>query len=370
MASIYSQGDRLYLTATLPRKDGTGRKQYKIPLHLPDTTQGRRKAQVSKKLLERSLGNGSFDWADWQPERNSKRLSWRDAIQRLYEWRRRTKAMTDKHWEAQYLPNLTKAPIKLGNPCTAADIAAVLATWDRSQQQYEKAHRAFSKLAELAEIPFPEVDSPTYQLPHQRGELKNVPTDPEIIDWVLGADRGQRNGKVLRWYWGMIATYGLRPEEVDHVTILEDDALQVPFVNAQGKRTKTGFRTVIPVPADWVELFDLRNRIERPNLNRECHRWLRDNLRRGPLAEKGWTSYSLRHAFAGRLWSAGGHRLDIYTAARLMGHSIEVHTRTYRAFIQPHTLAQQARAAIAANQIDQQEQQERLRMAIQQPYQS
>ncbi|HGY5547134.1 MAG TPA: hypothetical protein ACN46M_05385 [Prochlorococcus sp.] len=61
MASIYSQGDRLYLTATLPRKDGTGRKQYKIPLHLPDTAQGRRKAEVSKKLLERSLSNGSFD---------------------------------------------------------------------------------------------------------------------------------------------------------------------------------------------------------------------------------------------------------------------------------------------------------------------
>ena len=41
--------------------------------------------------------------------------------------------------------------------------------------------------------------------------------------------------------------------------------------------------------------------------------------------------------------------MDIYTAARLMGHSVKEHERTYRAHIHPHTIAQAARSAFARN---------------------
>ena len=59
-----------------------------------------------------------------------------------------------------------------------------------------------------------------------------------------------------------------------------------------------------------------------------------------------WRPYALRHAFAGRLWKQGGSRLDLYTAARLMGHTPQQHARTYRAHIQPHAVAEAAERAL------------------------
>ena len=63
-----------------------------------------------------------------------------------------------------------------------------------------------------------------------------------------------------------------------------------------------------------------------------------------------WRPYALRHAYAGRLWREGGSRLDIYTAARLLGHTAAQHSRTYRAHIQPHLVAEAAERALGGCQ--------------------
>ena len=59
-----------------------------------------------------------------------------------------------------------------------------------------------------------------------------------------------------------------------------------------------------------------------------------------------WRPYALRHAYAGRLWRFGGNDLDVYTASRLMGHSIKEHTKTYRQFIDPILIAEKAELAL------------------------
>jgi integrase len=140
-----------------------------------------------------------------------------------------------------------------------------------------------------------------------------------------------------------MATYGLRPHEIEGAALIEQDYCQV----ADG--TKTGFRTVVPLPREWVERFGLRDRRLRLRLEGSADRpdatskWLNKELRRQGLT---WRCYSLRHAFARRLWERGGSRLDIYTAARLMGHTPAVHARTYRAHIQPHAVAEAAERAL------------------------
>jgi len=159
---------------------------------------------------------------------------------------------------------------------------AVMASWDPSQDTYMKAYRAFRKLAELAGVTFPQLLKPTYSLPHERGEAKEVPSDKEAIEWVQLSDRGQPNGKALRWYFGMIAAYGLRPHEIDHAVMIDKDVLQVPFVGTNGRKTKTGFRTVVPVLQQWVSDFDLRNNKQRPESKEPTYRWLRNSLRRNP----------------------------------------------------------------------------------------
>ncbi len=360
MAAIYSKGGRLYLRATLPRRDGNpGRKQEKIKLSLPDTVQGRIKAKRELARLERQLENKSFHWDDWidpEHQKGSKSISWREAIDRYYEWRRYEKGTKDDHWQKKYLPLITKAPIKLANPCATEDMAAVLSSWDPSQDAYMKAHRAFKKLAELAGVPFPQQTlKPSYSLPQQRGEPKAVPTDEEVIEWVQLSNRGQPNGEALSWYFGMMAAYGLRPHEIDHAVMIDNDVIQVPFVGEDGRKTKTGFRTVVPVLQQWLSDCNLRNKKQRPVSKQSTYRWLSNSLRGNPYVKKGWTNLSLRHAYAGRLWRVGGAKLDVTTAARLMGHSAAVHEKTYRHHIDPYQIALRAQEAIAQNMEDWQE---------------
>jgi integrase len=173
------------------------------------------------------------------------------------------------------------------------------------------------------------VPVPTYS----QAQLVAVPTDKEIIDWVEGAGPAA-------WYFGMMATYGLRPHEIEGAALIERDYCQV------AEATKTGFRTVVPLPREWVERFMLRDRRLRPG---SCDRpdavskWLSKEMRRLGLP---WRPYALRHAYAGRLWREGGSRLDVFTAARLMGHTPQQHARTYRAHIQPHQVAEAAERAL------------------------
>ncbi len=359
MAAIYSKGGRLYLRATLPANDGSlGRKRAKIALHLPDTVQGRTKAKRELARLERQLENKSFHWDDWldpKQQKGSETITWREAIDRYYEWRRYEKGTKEDHWQKKYLPLLTKAPIKLASPCATEDMAAVLSSWDPSQDAYMKAHRAFKKLAELAGVPFPQQTlKPSYSLPQQRGEPKPVPTDEEAIEWVQLSNRGQPNGKALRWHFGMLATYGLRPQEVEHVQMIAGNILHVPVVSDDGEKMKTGFRVVIPLHKEWVDLFDLTEKVPRPPSDEKCHRWLRNSVRRHPFIKDGWSCYSLRHAYAGRLWRMGGAKLDSYTAARLMGHSREVHEDLYRHHIHPYEIGKAAIDAITQNFEEQQ----------------
>ena len=142
----------------------------------------------------------------------------------------------------------------------------------------------------------------------------------------------------------MMATYGCRPHEVDVSHFIDDQhRLQIP------DETKTGFRLVIPVYADWVELFNLRNERRRHTKWKASgiSQWLYNERQKLSIT---WKPYSLRHAYAGRLWRVAGSQMDVYTAARLMGHSVNMHERTYRAFIAPYTIAAAAEAAIIRNQ--------------------
>jgi integrase len=238
---------------------------------------------------------------------------------------------SESTWRINYLGRLRQIPA--GSTCSSDSMAAALQRYDRSSCSYKELYYLLKNLAQLVAVPFPEVALPTY---HQ-AQLVAVPTDEEILAWIEGAPNPSR------WYWAMMATYGLRPHEIEGAELVERDYCQV------ADATKTGFRTVIPLPREWVDRFQLRDRKLRPRLDGSTDRaegvskWLSKELRRLALP---WRPYALRHAFAARLWREGGSRLDIYTAARLMGHSPQQHSKTYRAHIQPHHIAEVAERAL------------------------
>ena len=330
LASITTQRGRLYLLASVPRRDGLpGLQQTRIALKLDDTAVNRRIATKQLATLSRQLATGSFEWGYWL-DQEARGVTWREAMDRLYRSRVVMGQTSERTWDLSYVSRFRH--VDPTATVTTSGIAAALQQYDRDSCTYKEFWYLLRQLSRLVEVPFPELPVPTYN----QAKPVAVPTDEQIIEWVEGAGPSS-------WYFGMMAAYGLRPHEVEGATLIERDFCQVQ------DETKTGFRTVVPLPREWVERFDLRERRLRPRLANSktggnvVSRWLFKELRRLDLP---WRPYSLRHAYAGRLWKQGGNRLDIYTAARLMGHTPTQHAKTYRAHIQPHQVAEAAERAL------------------------
>jgi integrase len=328
MASVNVARGRLYLLAKVPRRDGSpGLRQTRIALRLDDTPINRRTAGKLLQTLEKQLASGSFDWGYWSDDAAAG-VTWREAIAKLYRKKVVLGRTSESTWEVNYMGRLRQIPP--GSTVTTESIAAALQRYDRASCSYKELWYLLQHLALLAGVPFPELPVPTYG----QAELVAVPTDEEILDWL------DATPQPARWYLAMAATYGLRPHEIEGAVLIEKDYCQV------AERTKTGFRTVVPLPREWVARFQLHDRQHRtgPRVSSRpdaVSKWLSKVSRGVP-----WRPYALRHAFAGRLWREGGSRLDLYTAARLMGHTPQQHARTYRAHIQPHQVAEAAERAL------------------------
>ena len=332
MASVSVQHGRLYLLARVPRRDGQpGLQQTRIALRMDDTPVNRRAAAKQLQTLERQLERGTFEWGYWQDQREG--LTWREAIAKLHRARVTLGRTSETTWEVNYMGRLRQIPP--ASIVTTESMAAALQRYERSSCSYKELWYLLQHLSRLVGVPFPELPVPTYGA----AELVTVPSDAEIIAWVEGASAAGS------WYFGMMATYGLRPHEVEGAVLIEKDYCQV------SDASKTGFRTVVPLPKEWVERFKLRDRRLRPTKggsgSNAVAQWLHKEVRRQGVP---WRPYALRHAYAGRLWRQGGSRLDVYTAARLMGHTAAQHAKTYRAHIQPHAVAEAAERALGGGE--------------------
>jgi len=332
LASISAQKGRLYLLATLPHKDGSpGRKQARISLKLDDTAQNWRVAKKRLELLERELAKGTFEWADWVDDHG--RVSWRTAIDLLYKKKVINGRTSQSTFDVRIMGYMRQ--LDPTEQVTTTSIERFVTKYKRDQASYKQTFYLAKDIAGLVGVPFPDLGVPLYG----RSKLIEVPDDSEIIDWVLAA------GQPYQWAFGTIATYGLRPHELANCKF-DNHLLHVP------DESKTGFRVVIPLNREWLELFDLQNIQELPESVRvqprpdELSQWL--NKRRVKMGIK-WKTYALRHAYAGRLWRLGGGELDIFTASRLMGHSADEHAKTYRAFVSGNTVARFAEQAINRN---------------------
>ena len=323
-ASVNVQRGRLYLLARLPRKDGKpGATPQRIPTGLFDTPADHRIADRQRVTLQKQLDRGLFSWEDWAPER--KATTWKKAIDLLYRKRVVNGRTGETTWQVSYMGRLRQLPMR--EPVTSNAVAAALAKYSREQCSYKELYYLLIDLCQLIGVAFPDVPVPTYS----KTTLTDVPTDQQIIDWVA------KSPPEFAWCIGMLAAYGLRPHEVDSCQFIDaKHRLQVH------DKTKTGFRVVVPCHADWVELFELRTerrRITAADRKDATASWLFEQRQKIGFP---WKPYALRHSYAGRLWRIGGSNLDIYTAARLMGHSPTEHSKTYRAFIDPVTIAERA----------------------------
>lgn len=315
--AVEQSGGKLRVRATLPPPPGSGREepyQQRISLGLPATPDGLREAERQARLLGAQLAAREFDWGRWgHPAKNEWRCG--AAILSLEAKYLASGGRVDT-WHGDYLKVLRALP---GDGRLTVDVLRELIASTRPNTRTRvRACMAVGALATHCEIDFdPRPLRGNYT--SAQAAPRDLPTDGDI-----GQVREALTNPGWRWVFGMMATYGLRNHEVFHIDMGAWPRVQVL------ESTKTGAREVWPCYPEWPELWQLDQvvlppvQLDRPNqrLGSSVTHYL------SPLMP--FAPYDLRHAWAVRTLLFGW---PVELSARQMGHSVEVHTRTYQRWI-------------------------------------
>ena len=371
---IELRGQRLGLRGPLPCRRGSGRHPVqRISLGLPADTAGLELARERLKEVLRQLQQGRFAWSAWgvqqaQPPSPSPSTSWLPAATQpaagdllglaAFEAaffadprRRRNPAGCRTTWSSAYLPYLRRLEavaaerdLPLGLPLLEMALESYAAS-SRSRQQ---CGTALAALARHFELDLPDNWSERaagYGL--HAAQFRRLPGDPQILLWAE-----QIPNPTWRLAYGLMATYGLRNHEVFFcdLSALAPGGDRVIRVLPT---SKTGEHQVWPFQPDWVEHFGLEQlggsqpplpavaTDLRQTTLQQVGRRVAEQFRRYELPI---TPYDLRHAWAVRTIHIG---LPDTVAARMMGHSVAIHTRTYHHWITRRDQQQAVDAALA-----------------------
>jgi integrase len=180
------------------------------------------------------------------------------------------------------------------------------------------------QLAKFAKLTTERIDRLVPQRSIKVVNPRDLPSDEEI---VRARDGIEEPG--WQYLFGLLAAYGFRPHE-----LLTLDYSEYPEIRT-AEHTKTGCRFVKPLYPEWAEdwklgevILPVRIRLKENDLKSNqksgvrISNWFQRNI--------DFSAYNLRHAYAQR-----GIRLGIPDAALayMMGHSLEIHTKVYRAWV-------------------------------------
>ena len=374
------RGGRLGLRGPLPcRHGGPGQPVQRLSLGLAADGAGLEQARLSLRRVLQQLHQQSFDWSHWlgqaapatatgsglpsdqtgSTERFAAPSPLNAAIERFEREffadprRRRNPAGSRTTWTAAYLPylrRLRQMASELQLPLGVPLLEQVLESYHLASRGRQQCGTALAALARSAQLPLPADWSERaagYGL--HAAQFRQLPTDQQILQAL---ERIPNPG--WRLAYGLMAAYGLRNHEV----FFTDLAALAPGGDRVIRvlpTSKTGEHQVWPFQPEWVDLFDLPRLGEaRQLLPPVC-----TDLRRTTLQQVGrrvaeqfrrydlpLTPYDLRHAWAVRTIHIG---LPDTVAARMMGHSVAIHTRTYHHWITRRDQQQAVDAALARN---------------------
>ncbi|MCP9809637.1 site-specific integrase [Cyanobium sp. HWJ4-Hawea] len=384
---LEQRGERLGLRGPLPCRGGSGRfPVQRISLGLPATEAGFMQARIEVKAILRQLQQQQFDWADWvrkTPQSQAKSAATTDAstpspstpspsksssgkssdgqinlllaeFERAFfadSRRRRNPAGCRTTWTGAYQPYLRRLQAladEFALPWGLQLLEQVLESYDPASRSRQQCGTALAALARHRCLDLPSdwgERSAGYGL--HAAQFRQLPSDSQILQWI---DQIPNPG--WRLAYGLMATYGLRNHEV-FFTDLSALAPGGDRVIRVLPTSKTGEHQVWPFQPAWVERFALPSLGEQPQLLpsvctdlrrttlQQVGRRVAEQFRRYGLA---CTPYDLRHAWAVRTIHIG---LPDTVAARMMGHSVAIHTRTYHHWITRRDQQQAVDSALA-----------------------
>jgi len=369
------RGGRLGLRGPLPDRLGGGQAQVqRLSLGLTASPTGLTIALERLAKLRQELASGRFQWHEWKRDSTiavgggatgggsiAGGLAFRPLAEQLEAFevafrndpkRRRRPAGSRSTWAAAYRPYLRRLAAH------AADqhpgrldgdlLVEVLESYELSSRSRQQCGVALAALARHLQLELPDDwrdRAAGYGLHLTR--FRPLPTDSQILELVL-----QIPNPRWRLAYGLMATYGLRNHEV----FFCDGSALAPGADRVLRvlpTSKTGEHQVWPFQPEWIDHFELERLGRDPNalpiVNLDLRRTTLQQVGRR-VAEQfrryglPITPYDLRHAWAVRTIHIG---LPDTVAARMMGHSVAIHTRTYHHWITRRDQQQAVDAALA-----------------------
>lgn len=354
---IERRGERLNLRGTLPPRPGNARLrpyQQRVPLKLPATKTGLKQCEQTAKVIAAQLLQGIFDWRDYLGSAAGLRMAGADLSAQIgafehhfFETRRSEApaASLQTTWEKAYVPYLRKLQQIAKHHSSLSLPEAIYATVQSTKTNSRSRQiccTALTALAEFLNLELP-IDLKSFwgSYGNSQAQLRDLPSDEQIVK-VYDSVKNPR----WRYVYGMMATYGLRNHEVFFC-----DRTPGPEIIVR-ETTKTGRHEVWPFYPEWVDRFNLSHG-ELPKINidlttttlQRVGQQVTTQFRRYEIP---FSPYDLRHAWAVRTILMG---LPDAVAARMMGHSVQVHNRTYHRWMTHRDQQVAVQAALAKNEV-------------------
>jgi len=352
---VERRGIKLNLRATLPpRPDSVRLRPYqqRLSLGLPATNAGLKQAEQEAKIIVAHLIQNSFDWQNYLTF-GGKRLSQMNLLEQLQAFeqdflaqpdRQRNLASAKTTWNSAYAPYVKKLAAIATSHSQFTVVEAIYQTVHSTEinsRSRQVCCTALNALADFLNLKLP-TELKTFWGGYGSSQTKarQLPTDEEIV-----AAWQQIPNPAWRFVYGVMATYGLRNHEVFFCNYsgLSRENTMIEVLPT----TKTGSHEVWAFYPEWIEEFELKT---------GCLPAIETDLTKTTLQTVGqrvtaqfrrykvpFSPYDLRHAWAVRTIHFG---LSDTVAARMMGHSVAVHTRTYHQWISRRDQQQAVEAAL------------------------
>ena len=346
---LEKRGNVLNIRGSLPDKKCPGlSKVQRISLKLPYNINGLEEAKKAIELIDFQLKKSQFCWSHWIKEKatSSIKKNKLDIGNEIESFKQKFFSDTSKSksaagmistWQSAYKPYMNrligvsnKSDFKLDQGL----LLEILVSYKKNSRSRQQCGIALSALAKHLNLELPENWK---QLQSGYGihesKFRELPSDEEIINSFQLIPNQK-----WKFVFGLMATYGLRNHEVffSDLSCLKknrDKILRV-FPN-----TKTGEHQVWPFHPEWVSLFELDQTTDTSNLLpniktdlknttlQHIGRRVSEQFRRYKIP---FTPYDLRHA-----WAVRTILIDLpnTVAAKMMGHSVSIHTKTYHHWI-------------------------------------
>lgn len=343
--SIQRVGGSLTLQATLPlkpgdiTKDGSPNKQYKVSLNIPFNLDGLRTAEEEARELGTLIARKTFTWTEKYLATKAPKPEVVKTIGQLLDEFEDKYFMTRKRNRQSMgtfanMKKVLKRILLMDETLNAETITKIIQQTQAGTSGRLESTRVLSIFCNTFNFKF---DFKGYRDGY-KPQKRQLPTDKEIEEKFYNFSPSKRRPEyqwqAYQWVYGMLATYGLRPHEVFAIDIESfidpnNKLHELKLDETITEGVKTGERTIFPLHTYWVDLFDLKN-VKMPkitNVFRHRTNTISNNFK---IAKIGFPPYNLRHAYAVR-----GHELGIplKEMADNMGHSVDMHTKTYQKYM-------------------------------------